>query len=219
MGYPTLRRLYLANRRAALALGGVYLDAAAYWRWKQERLAWPDLPAAFPSRAALVAAGYTTVRDLDEADVDELTELGLTRQQAHAVIVAMEQWPPMIPTIRKEYVRQDGRAAEVFDAPLFGLAARTATTVSDTYEAGDMDTFRMLLTVSAASGTLPTLNVILESSPDGVTGWQTFGTFAQMTAAGSIRDVFGPCDRYVRATATIAGTLPSFTMSLTGEAC
>ena len=218
MGYPTLRRLYLANRRAALAVGGAYLDEAAFWRWKQERLAWPALPSSFPSRAKLIAEGYTTVRDLDGADEDELTELGLTRSQAQGVLGAMQEWPPMIPTIRKDYVRQDGRAAEVYDAPLFGLVARTTTTVSDTYEAGDMDTFAMTLTVSAASGTSPTLDVILETSPDGVTGWQRFGTFAQMTATGSIHDVFGPCDRYVRSTATIGGTNPSFTFSLLGEA-
>lgn len=217
MGYPTLRRLYLANRRGALKLGNPGTIQARFWRWKQERIAWPDLPANFPARAKLIAEGYQTVRDLDGADQDELTELGLTRQQAHAVLVAMQEWPPMIPTILNAFTRQDGRTAEVYDAPLIGSAARTASGTGDPYEMGDLDTLRLTLAVTAASGTTPTLDVVIETSADGVT-WRTLFSFGQKTTTGSDRQSFSNADRQVRARWAIGGTTPSFTMSLTGEA-
>lgn len=217
MSLPTPRRYYLAKRRYWLALEE--WAAAGVWRWKQEQIAWPDLPAAFPARAKLIAAGYTTVRDLDGADLDELTTLGLTRREALAVLAAMESWK-MIPTILKTYQRQDGRSAgDVYNAPLVAADARIATGTGDTYEMGELCCLRLKLDVTAESGTAsPTLDVIVETSPDGVNEWQTVGTFAQKTGVSSERNVFPGCDRFVRAKWTIAGTNPSFTFSVTGEA-
>jgi len=216
VGYPTLRRLYLAQRRAAIGLGNAFSPQARFWQWKQERIPWPPLPATFPARSKLIAQGYTTVRDLDGADADELIALGLTRPQAQAVLAAMESWK-MIPTILKNYVRQDGRGTEVYDAPLMGPITITATTTGDTYEMGDLDALRLNLDVTAASGSNPTLDVTVETSPDGV-NWQPFMRFAQKTAVSSERRQGGPSDRYVRAVATVGGTNPSFTFSLGGEA-
>ena len=217
MALDTLRRYYLSKRRYFNALGET--SRAAFWRWKQEQIAWPDLPTAFPSRTKLIAEGYQTVRDLDGADEDELREIGLTKSQAAAVLVAMEQWPPMIPLIRKEYQRQDGRAAEVYDVPLIPSAARTATGVSDTIELGDLGTLRLTLAVTAVSGTNPTLDAIVQTSPDGATGWRSVFLYGQKTTTGSDPQSFSNLDRFVRCSFTIGGTLPSLTFSLLGEAC
>lgn len=212
----TLRRYYLLKRLAARAARDPGLAGA--WRSKQEAIAWPDLPAGFPSRATLIAAGYTTVRDLDGADADELATLGLNSAAARAVLAAMEHWK-MIPTTLSTYTRQDGRAAAVYDAPLLPSAARTATVVGDTYEMGDLCCLRLTLDVTAVSGTnTPSLDVIVETSHDGVTNWQTLGTFGQKTAVSSERQVFPGAERFVRASVVIAGTNPSFTCSLLGEA-
>lgn len=219
MSILTPRRYYLAKRIAAIAL---YDDSvrAGLWRAKQEALAWPDLPAGFPGRAVLMAAGYTTVRDLDDADITELTGLGLNGATAQRVLAAMENWKMItLALLSPAYQRQDGKFASVFNAPLLPSVARTATVVSDTLEMGDLDTLRLLLDVTAASGTLPTLDVIVETSHDGATNWQRLGTFAQKTAVSNERQVFPGADRFVRATATITGTLPSITFSLMGEAC
>jgi hypothetical protein len=217
VGYPTLRRLYLANRRSALSLGDAGIGAVGFWRWKQEQIAWPDLPATFPSRAKLIAEGYQTVRDLDGADVDELREIGLTRQQALAVLAAMQEWPPMITKVLKGYQEQGGLFAGAFDAPLVPSAARTASGTGETLEVGDEHTLRLTLDVTAASGTLPTLDVIVETSADGATGWRSVYAFGQKTTTGSDRQSFSNLDRFVRCSWVIGGTTPSFTWSLTGE--
>lgn len=215
MAALTVRRYYLGKRREALALGDTALSYA--WRSFQEALYWPDLPADFPGRATLVAAGYTTVRDLDGATEDELVDVGLSRSDAALVLAAMENWQ-MITTAIKTWIRQDGRTASALDLPLVGSAARTATGTGDTAEMGEMSTMRLKLDVTAASGTAPTLDVIVETSPDGAANWQTVATFAQKTAVSSELNVFPGCDRFVRAKWTIAGTTPSFTFSLLGEA-
>lgn len=211
----SVRRYYLLKRRASLKDKNWHFEGI--WRFKQENLHWPDLPAGFPSRAKLIAEGYTTVRDIDGADVDELKELGLTRSEAEAVLEAMESWK-MIPTVLLSYQRQDGRYAEVYNAPLFGSVARTATETSDTYEMGELTTLRLLLDVTAASGSSPTLDVVVQTSHNGVDNWRNLLAFAQKTAVSSERQCVSGADRYVRAVATIGGTTPSLTFSLSGEA-
>lgn len=71
-----------------------------------------------------------------------------------------------------------------------------------------------VLSVSAVSGTTPTLDVVLEHSVDGVT-WATLGTFSQQNAVnGEIITFSGTVNRHVRAVHTIGGTSPSFTMNV-----
>lgn len=94
-------------------------------------------------------------------------------------------------------------------------AARTASGNSDEQTGyGSAEDLRVQLDVTAASGTSPTLNVVVEDTLDG-TNWNTIGTFAQRTAAGreviNISSVF--TDR-LRVRWTIAGTTPSFTYSV-----
>lgn len=84
----TLRRFYLLKRLRARAIGDKGLEGV--WRHKQETQAGTELAAAFPARAALVAAGYSTEEDLDGADVDELVSAGLTYHDATAALAALE---------------------------------------------------------------------------------------------------------------------------------
>lgn len=66
------------------------------------------------------------------------------------------------------------------------------------------------LIVTAASGTTPTLDVTIEHSDDNST-FTNLATFGQKTATGEDAISFETSKRYVRATATIGGTTPSFT--------
>ena len=78
---------------------------------------------------------------------------------------------------------------------------------------------RALLTVTAKSGTSPTLLVSIETSPDGTTGWRSVGTFTLVTSETYERLSFAPLERYARVRWTLGGTAtPKFTFSLTGTA-
>lgn len=80
------RRYYLLKRLAAREEGSL-LET----HWRAEQLAQPgtDLPAGFPSKAALEAAGYVAVEDVDGADWQELeAEAGINERQAQAAIAA-----------------------------------------------------------------------------------------------------------------------------------
>lgn len=70
------------------------------------------------------------------------------------------------------------------------------------------------LHVTAASGTSPTLDTIVEHSTNN-SSWSTLATFTQATAATSQRvSVTGTVHRYLRAKSTLAGTNPSFTIAV-----
>jgi len=209
------RRFYLLKRRAATDLGEFGL--ASLWQAKQEAIYWPDLPTDFPARAELVAAGYTTAIDLTGADADELKLIGLTRSETTAVLEALETEMALIPKVLNGYQEQSGKFATAYDAPLFGSAARTASADGDAFEVGDGNTLRLNLVVTAASGTLPTLDVKVQTSYDLVT-WRDVYLFGQKTTTTTgDRQSFSNLDRFVRAVATVGGTLPSFTFSLTGQ--
>jgi len=93
-------------------------------------------------------------------------------------------------------------------------AALTATATTDYYEVGSYSTLRLTCAVTAATGTTPTLDLTVQTSPD-ATNWYTAGTFAQKTTAATERKIF-PVDRYVRIVQTVGGTTPSFTFTLKG---
>ena len=70
------------------------------------------------------------------------------------------------------------------------------------------------LHVTAASGTSPTLNAVVEHSTNN-SSWSTLATFTQATAPTSQRvSVAGAVHRYIRAKSTLAGTNPSFTIAV-----
>ena len=69
----------------------------------------------------------------------------------------------------------------------------------------------MQLNVTAASGTSPTLDVVVQDTVDG-TNWNTIATFAQATAV--TREVIRLTSAFtdqLRVVGTITGTSPSFT--------
>lgn len=94
-------------------------------------------------------------------------------------------------------------------------AARTATASSGPIAAAGAASIALLAVhVSAASGTTPTLDAVLEQSADG-TNWSTVtgSGIAQLTAVGNRLSAAAVTQNYVRATLTIGGTTPSFTCS------
>ncbi len=91
-------------------------------------------------------------------------------------------------------------------------AARTASADSGALtDYGGASSLRAQLDVTAASGTTPTLNVVVEDTLDG-TNWNVVGTFAQKTAAGrEVINITIPFSDTLRVRWTIAGTTPSAT--------
>lgn len=98
---------------------------------------------------------------------------------------------------------------------LVASAARTTSGATGTLDGwGSAKTIRAQLNVTAASGTTPSLTVLIEDTLDG-TNWNTVGTFAAKTAAGreviSITAAFG---ERIRVSWAITGTTPSFTFDV-----
>jgi hypothetical protein len=115
------------------------------------------------------------------------------------------------------YNKADGQYADTKDVTLQASVTKTATYTGSAVEVGDRGVGRFLLTVSAASGTTPTLDVLIQTSYDNST-WRSVASFTQATSTTTERLSFSGLDRYVRAKATIGGTTPSFTYSVAGEA-
>lgn len=67
--------------------------------------------------------------------------------------------------------------------------------------------------VTAATGTTPTLDVSLEQSANGSSGWAAVpgSALTQITAAGHRVGFAAPTQSYVRVVATIGGTTPAIT--------
>jgi hypothetical protein len=67
--------------------------------------------------------------------------------------------------------------------------------------------------ITAATGTTPTLDITLEQSANGTSGWATVtgSALTQVTAAGNRVGFAIPTQPYVRVAATIGGTTPAFT--------
>lgn len=112
-----------------------------------------------------------------------------------------------------------GRFANTLSAILWPAGSvLTATANSQALELGDRGTLRCTLAVTAASGTTPSMTVQMQTSPDGTT-WTNLGAaYTAATGVTSQSQIFSAVDRFVRAVATITGTTPSFTFSLSGEA-
>jgi hypothetical protein len=112
------------------------------------------------------------------------------------------------------------RANVYGQATVVPLAARTSNGNSGTlqgFHAGALAHAaapQCRLTITAASGTTPTLDVVVQDSPDGIT-WTTRDTFPQQTAQGTVtRALPGTLVAFQRVSWTIAGTTPSFTFSV-----
>jgi hypothetical protein len=86
-------------------------------------------------------------------------------------------------------------------------------------ELGNKASFRAVSQVTAISGAGASLQVIIETSYDGgVTDpWRTAATLTAQTTANTVR-ASAAIDRFVRARWTLAGTTPSVTFGVSGEA-
>ncbi len=92
--------------------------------------------------------------------------------------------------------------------------ARTTNGNSGNVQTYGGEAIRAQLNVTAASGTAPTLNVLIEDTLDGL-NYNTIGTFAQKAAAGrEVINVTVPFSETLRVSWTVAGTNPSFTFSV-----
>lgn len=83
-------RRYCLMKRVVANRSGEYANAQM-WQNKQEATEGTELPADFPHRSALAAAGYTTKEDIIGADDVELNDVaGLTLNAGATVIAAAE---------------------------------------------------------------------------------------------------------------------------------
>jgi hypothetical protein len=97
-------------------------------------------------------------------------------------------------------------------------AARTTTGTSGTLDAPEGFDLVLSASVTAASGTTPTLDLSVEWSSDGGTTWYTadpVDTFTQITAASARVKRFTAKGTEYRIRWTIGGTTPSFTFAVT----
>lgn len=93
-------------------------------------------------------------------------------------------------------------------------AARTATANGTAFDTTSVDEITGTLTCSAASGTNPTLDVILQTTADG-TNYYTAGSFTQLTGTGTEAKVFTGLGSSSRWKWTIGGTdTPTFTFAV-----
>lgn len=109
-----------------------------------------------------------------------------------------------------------GAYADTDDITLAPSATITATTNGAAFDVRK-GCLALTLNVTAASGTSPTLDVAVQTRRDASDAWRAVAAFAQRTAAGSERRCFAGCDRQVRVVATVGGTTPSFTFSVSGD--
>jgi hypothetical protein len=88
--------------------------------------------------------------------------------------------------------------------------ARTTSGTSGNIQASGGESIRAQLNVTGASGTAPTLNVLIEDTLDGI-NYNTIGTFAQKSSPGrEVINVAAPFAETLRVSWTIAGTSASF---------
>ncbi len=111
-------------------------------------------------------------------------------------------------------------------ATLKASAAQTSSTTGTVVDAGSSGAREVLVDVTAASGTTPTMTVVIECQSDG-TNWVEAGTVgsngarvgavgtapANFTAVSSARAVL-PLTGLTRYRSVIGGTTPSFTYSV-----
>jgi hypothetical protein len=106
--------------------------------------------------------------------------------------------------------------AETDTTKALSSAARTASGTGTAFTVEDVTDIEGTLTISAASGTTPTLDVRLETTVDG-TNYYTVGSFSQKTTTGSEARAFGPLGQLARWAWTVGGTTPSFTFAITAK--
>lgn len=108
--------------------------------------------------------------------------------------------------------------ARVDAVDLSPASAVAVTGAGNAIEMGGNGILRLRLNVTAASGTIPSLTVSVDTRYDASDSWRTVGSFAAKTAVSAERKVFAGIDRQARISYVVSGTTPSFTFTCTGEA-
>jgi hypothetical protein len=104
---------------------------------------------------------------------------------------------------------------KTFQTYLATSAARTTSGNGSAISTGLEAAQVAKLDVTAASGTTPSLTVVIEESANGSTGWSTKASFTARTTTGSQIIALPRLNHaFLRATWTISGTTPSFTFSV-----
>lgn len=110
---------------------------------------------------------------------------------------------------------------------LLASGAQTATSTGTSVDLLDVasdlplrTTLILSVDVDVVAGTLPTLDMDVQTADATGGPWRTIGTLSQtVTAAGDFRFLVGDCERFVRLSWTITGTgSPSFTFGVSGVA-
>lgn len=98
---------------------------------------------------------------------------------------------------------------------LLAPAARTGSGTSSGFNKGDLSEGLVLVEVTSASGTNPTLNIVVQTSPDN-SAWFDLpgGALSQITQAGNYAAKVENFGKYIRVSYTIGGTAPSFSFSV-----
>jgi hypothetical protein len=123
-----------------------------------------------------------------------------------------------------------GRYLNRTDLTLKTSGVEAASTTSSAQELGDQGTMTLLVDVTAASGSSPTMVVVIDGSDDN-TNWHEIGRIgsdgyragsvgtapANFTTTGAVRCTL-PAARYVRSRSIIGGGTPSYTYSVQGSA-
>ncbi len=110
--------------------------------------------------------------------------------------------------------RTNNPAPGVTDVLVASAARTTSSTSAALSGYGASTTLRVQVDVTAASGTAPTLDVVIQDSLDGTT-FNTIGTFAQKTAASrEVINITVPFSETLRVSWTVTGTTPSFTFAV-----
>lgn len=109
------------------------------------------------------------------------------------------------------YNRTGGQFVRAEALVMLPLAAYgSGVNAGPVFDCGGAHTLRLRCAVTAKSGTSPTLDVSVMTSPDGVNDWRSVSTFAQKTDAAA-----APNDGLVMGAVTSSGTTPPV-ITLTG---
>jgi hypothetical protein len=111
-----------------------------------------------------------------------------------------------------------GRFVRGASLTLHASGAETATLQGAWFNTEEVSTLDLLLDVTAAGGTTPSMTVSVETREGAADTPATVGSFAAKTGVAAERKRFTGLGKESRYVATIAGTTPSFTFALTGVA-
>lgn len=107
---------------------------------------------------------------------------------------------------------------ETFTAAAIASAAKGSTANGTAFDTAGLDSINATLTVTAVSGTSPTLDLSLQTTADG-TNYYTVGSFTQATGATSEAKIFGPLGATSRWRWVIGGSAtPTVTFSVSATA-